>query len=197
MDLAHIGGLGVYGRKGFGKSNLLRILLGYLQRHVFDFPSQVYLIDSYDHQLAEFRTFGIVEQLTIDCGDFEDILQTFADEAERRMDILREGADLAEEPLLLCVLQNQGIYGPGAVPKPVCERLRQLLKDAPQLKLCFLFSDVENNGEYAPPELLKVVRELGQQLLLDDLPGVKFLGSNKFTPAELKQNRKPLSLGDG
>lgn len=64
-------------------------------------------------------------------------------------------------------------------------------------KLCFLFSDVENNGEYAPPELLKVVRELGQQLLLDDLPGVKFLGSNKFTPAELKQNRKPLSLGDG
>lgn len=197
VDLAHIGGLGVYGRKGFGKSNLLRILLGYLQRHVFDFPSQVYLIDSYDHQLAEFRTFGIVEQLTIDCGDFEDILQTFADEAERRMDILREGADLAEEPLLLCVLQNQGIYGPGAVPKPVCERLRQLLKDAPQLKLCFLFSDVENNGEYAPPELLKVVRELGQQLLLDDLPGVKFLGSNKFTPAELKQNRKPLSLGDG
>lgn len=197
VDLAHIGGLGVYGRKGFGKSNLLRILLGYLQRHVFDFPSQVYLIDSYDHQLAEFRTFGIVEQLTIDCGDFEDILQTFADEAERRMDILREGADLAEEPLLLCVLQNQGIYGPGAVPKPVCERLRQLLKDAPQLKLCFLFSDVENNGEYALPELLKVVRELGQQLLLDDLPGVKFLGSNKFTPAELKQNRKPLSLGDG
>ena len=33
--------------------------------------------------------------------------------------------------------------------------------------------------------------------MLDDLPGVKFLGSNKFTPAELKQNRKPLSLGDG
>lgn len=197
VDLAQIGGMGVYGRKGFGKSNLLRILLGYLQRHVFDLPSQVYLIDSYDHQLAEFRTFGIVEQLTIDCADFEDIVQTFADEAERRMDILREGGSLEEEPLLLCVLQNQGAYAPGAVAKPVCDRLRQLLKDARQLKLCFLFSDVENNGEYSPSELLKVVRELGQYLLLDDLPGVKFLGSSKFTPAELKQNRKPLTLGDG
>lgn len=197
LDLAHIGTLGIFGRKGFGKSNLLRAVLQYLQRNVFDLPCQAYLIDSYDKQLAEFNNCGFVEQITIDCGDFEEILNIFTDAAKHRMDIVQEGGNLDKEPLLLCVVQNQKIYAPDTLSRDICEQFKKLLRDIQQLKMCFIFADIDNNSDYSPPEILRVVREFSQFILLDDLQNVKFLGSNKITSADLKQYKKPLSIGDG
>lgn len=197
IDLAHVGTLGIYGREGFGKSNLLRAVLTYLQRHVFELSCQAYLIDGYDRQLAEFETCGFVEQYTVDCADFEDIVQRFADTAKDRMDILRMGGNLDEEPLLVCVVQNPQIFTAGTIPKPVCEQFRKLLPEARQMKICFIFSNVDNNGEFTPPDMMKIVREFQQFFLLDDMANVKLFGSNKFSSNDLKPYKKPISLGDG
>lgn len=197
IDLDRIGSVGIYGREKFGKSNLLRIIMNYLQQRVFDLPCEAYIIDGYDRQLYEFETYGFVEHITIDCADFESIVQKFSDAAKERMDILRMGGSLENEPLLMCIVQNPQIYTANKVPKPTCDQFRKLLADAKQLKICFIFSDIENNGEYSPPEMMKIARDLAQYILLDDLANVKLFGMSKFTPNELRTYKKPVSLGDG
>lgn len=197
VDLARTGTMGICGREGFGKSNLVRVVMNYLQYHVFDLPCEAYLIDSYDRQLSEFESYGFVEKYTIDCLDFEDVISDFEDEARSRMDILRSGGKLDEEPLLVCIVQNPQIFAAGTVEKSVSERFRKLLADAKQLKMFFLFSALENNGEYTPPDMVKLARDFSKYVFLDDIANIKLLGSSKFTPADLKQFKKPISLGDG
>lgn len=196
IDLFHVGSLGIYGREKFGKSNLIRTIIMFLHNHVFDMESEVYLLDGYDRQLAEFEKFGIVEQNTIDCADFEGIVRKFADAAEARMDILKMGGNLDNLPLLLCIAQNPQIYAAGVVSKVVTDQLKKLLMEAKQLKICFIFSNIENNADYSPPELMKMVRDLSQYVLLDDIANVKFL-ANKFTANDLRTFKKPISIGDG
>ncbi|MDR1960700.1 MAG: hypothetical protein LBQ16_00270, partial [Gracilibacteraceae bacterium] len=198
VDLARVGTLGICGREGFGKSNLVRVLLSALQRHVFDWPCRAYLLDGYDRQLAEFETCGFVERFTVDCADFEDIVQRFEEAAEARMEILRQGGGLDSEPLLLCVVQNPQIYAQNTVDKAVSDRFKKLTGDAKQLKICFIFSAVDNNPEYSPPEIMKIARDFAQYFLLDDMANVKLFGSGstKFNVND-KQYRKALALGDG
>lgn len=197
LDLTHVGSLGIIGRECFGKSNLVRIIMNYLQAHVFDFSCEAYLIDSYDRQLKEFETFGFVEQLSIDCGDFEEIIQTFSDKAHDRMEILRAGDSLDNLPLMLCIVQNTQIFAPGVVTKAVSDKFKKILSDGKQLKMCFIFSNLDNNGEFSASDMVKITRELGQYVLLDDLANIKLFGSGKFTPADLRQFKKQLLVGDG
>jgi S-DNA-T family DNA segregation ATPase FtsK/SpoIIIE len=197
IDLAHIGTVGIYGREGFGKSNLVRTILSSLQEHVFDLPCEAYLLDGYDRQLAEFETCGFVKEFTIDCADFEEIMAKFSATAQARMDILRTGGNLAQEPLLLCVVQNAQIFAPNTVPKAVSDQFKALLNDAKQLKICFVFSNIDNNPEYSPSEMMKLARDFAQYFLLDDLANVRMFGASKFSPSDLKLYKKQLTLGDG
>jgi S-DNA-T family DNA segregation ATPase FtsK/SpoIIIE len=197
IDLLRVGTVGIYGREGFGKSNLVRTVMRHLQRHVFDLACEAYLVDGYDRQLSEFETYGFVRRFTVDCADFEEIVQTFSDAAAARMEILRMGGDLNSEPLLLCVVQNARIFATGAVSPAACDQLRKLAGDARQLRICFLFANVDNNADYAPSEVMKIARDFAQYFLLDDMANVKLFGSTKFTVNDLKPYKKAIALGDG
>lgn len=197
VDLAHVGSVGIYGREGFGKSNLTSLLLDYLMMHVFDIECEAYLIDGYDRQLSKYENCGFVSQYTIDCADFENIVNNFTDAAEERLDILKMGGKLNEVPLLLCVVQNQQIFASGTVQKQTCDKFKKLAADAKKLKMCFIFSDIENNPEYSPADMMKAARDLGQYFLLDDMNNVKLFGSGKFSPSELRDFKKPITLGEG
>jgi S-DNA-T family DNA segregation ATPase FtsK/SpoIIIE len=196
IDLARVGAVGIYGREGFGKSNLVRTVLSYLQRRVFDLPGRAYLIDGYDRQLSEFETYGFVERYTVDCADFEEIVQCFSDAAAARTDILRLGGSLEREPLLLCVVQSSQIFAANAVSKEVSDKFKKLLGDARQLRICFIFSNIDNNPEYTPPEMLRLARDFNQFFLLDDIGNVRFL-PNKWTVNDIKAYKKAISPGDG
>ena len=197
IDLARIGSMGIYGRERFGKSNLVRIIMNYLQQHVFDLPCEAFLIDGYDRQLSEFESYGFVERITVDCNEFETVVQRYSDAAKERMDILRMGGNLDHVPLLMCIVQNTQIFAANAVPKPISDQFKKLLTDAKQLKILFIFANLENNADYSPPEMMRIARDLAQYVLLDDIANVKLFGTSKFTPNELKAFKKPLMLGDG
>jgi S-DNA-T family DNA segregation ATPase FtsK/SpoIIIE len=197
IDLARIGAVGVYGREGFGKSNFVRIVMSYLQRNVFNLPCQAYLVDGYDRQLAEFEAYGFIAQSTVDCADFEEIIQKFSDAASARMDILRAGGNLDGEPLLLCIVQNIQIFAASAVSRAAGDQLKQLLNDAKQLRICFIFSNVDNNNDYAASDIMKMARDFPQYFLLDDINNVKLFGASRFNSSDLKPFKKALALGDG
>ena len=197
IDLIRIGTVGIYGREAFGKSNLLRIIFSYLHQNVFDLPCKAYLIDDYDRQLAEFENSGFVERYTIDCADFEEIISMFSDVASTRMDTLRTGGNLDSEPLLLCVVQNSQIFAANSIAKTTSDQFKKLIGESKQLKICFVFSNVENNPEYSPSEIMKIAREFSQYILLDDIANVKLFGTSKFSANDLRAFKKPISVGDG
>lgn len=64
------------------------------------------------------------------------------------------------------------------------------------LKICFLFSCLENNGDFMASEMTKITRELGGYILCEDIGNIKLFGSGRFTPAELRQFKKSLIPGD-
>ena len=197
VDLAHAVTVGIYGREGFGKSNLIRLIMKYLYRRVFELPCEAYLIDGYDRQLAEFESFGFVRRYTIDCSEFGEIVQTFSGAVTARMDMLKLGGNLDSEPLLLCIVQNQQIYAAGTVPKAISDQFKKLVNDAKRLKICFIFANIDNNPEYSPPEIMKAARDFSQYFLLDDVGNVKLFGANKFGANDLKQYKKAVAPGDG
>lgn len=45
--------------------------------------------------------------------------------------------------------------------------------------------------------MVKLTRELGKYVLLEDLANIKLFGSGKFTPNDMRQFKKALQLGDG
>lgn len=197
INLASVGTVAIYGREQFGKSNLIGIIMRYLQNNVFDLPCEAYLIDDYHRQLGKFEKFGFVQKLTIDCTDFEEIVQTFKLAAERRVNILRDGGNLSEEPLLLCVVQNKKIFSQNVISKGSVDDFKQLASSMDKLKICFIFADVDNNGEYTVPEMMRTARDFEQHFILDDISNVKYLGSGKISPNDLRAFRKNLALGEG
>jgi S-DNA-T family DNA segregation ATPase FtsK/SpoIIIE len=196
IDLARVGTVGIYGREKFGKSNLVGLLLDYLQQHVFDLPCEAYLLDGYDRQLAEFETYGFIQRFTVDCADFENIVQTFSDAAKERMDILRMGGNLDAVPLLLCIVQNPQIFAMDVIAKPISDQFKKLLTDANQLKICFIFSNVANIWD-SPSEMMRTARGFAQYILLDDIANVKLFGPGKFAPNDLRLYKKPISVSEG
>jgi len=197
IDLTKIGAVGVYGREKSGKSNLVRNVMDYLQSRIFDLPCEAYLIDDYDKQLSEFNSYGFVQKITVDCAEFEDVLQIFTEATETRMEMLRTGKSLDKEPLLLCVVQNPQIFATDVVSFKTSETFKKLLADSKRLKICFMFANVSNIGEFTVPEMLKQVRTLPQFFLLDDITNVKLFGSSKFSTNDLREYKKPISIGDG
>ena len=197
IDLARCGGIGIFGREGFGKSNLLRIIMRYLQSRVFDLNTRAFLIDGYDRQMSEFESFGYVERYTVDCMEFEEIMQLFTDEAENRREMLKIGENLNNEPLLIMVMANNQLYTTNAVSTIARDQYKKLLQDAKQLKICFLFSNIENNGDFSAPDIQKSVRDFPQVFLLEDLAEVKLFGQNKYTHQDLREHKKALHIGDG
>lgn len=196
LNIYQIGTLAILGREQFGKSNFVRIIMKHLQRHVFDLPCEAYLIDDYDRQLSEYDSYGFVQQITIDCSDFADIIQSFSDAAQRRQDLLRLNGSLENEPLMLCLVQNTQIYNLSVVDKKTVDEFKRLISLAKQLKMCFIFSNVENNGEYSPSDIIKTIRDFNRFVFLEDISNIKLL-QNKFSVGDQKMYKKPIAVGEG
>lgn len=196
IDLAKINTIGITGREGYGKTNLVRLLLSSLQQKVFDYPSEVYIFDDYDKQLEPFSSLGIVEKYTIDLGELEDTLTEIEQELQDRLSLVKtEGAAaLIDRPLLFVVVQNNAVFSPDGLSKAGVEAYKRILKTYKNMKVCFVFSNIENTAiAYGAPEMLKQVKEFNSLYVMDDLANLKLVD---VTAATLRQYKKLIELGD-
>lgn len=196
INLLKTATIGMIGREHFGKTNLLRGILKTLQRAVFDYETEVYLIDDYEKQLEEFSGMGIVKQYSTELTDFATYLDIFEEELARRKEKVQENGIkvLKEEPLLLLVVQNKDIYSADGVTKNQVEQYKKIVKQYKQFKVCFIFADVLNApAAFSAPEMLKASKEYETFMICDDLANVKLID---FNAATLKQYKKQIELGD-
>lgn len=196
IDLLKMQLLSITGRDGSGKTNLVQVIFHYLRQGMFDFPVKAYIVDDYQKRLSSLKTSGIVEKYSLDFNDFDLILEEINSELQERAELLMESGmeAIQEKPLLLGVIKNSGIYGANGISKESMDLLKDILKNYRQLKVCFIFSDVENAPvAYGASELLKMLRENKNIFVFDDLSNLKFLD---VPTTVIRQYKKEIELGD-
>ena len=194
LDLRRISTICVTGRERFGKTNLLKLVMNHLQNNLFDEPSEVFIFDDYRRQLADFTKYSMVEKYTVDRSELDIVLDQMEAELKERQKMVRDGLDIRDEPMLLCVLQDEDILTADGLKKAQADIIRRIVKNYGKLKVCFIFSDVENAAfGYSAPEGIKLARESASIILFDDLSNLKLMDAGT---TNIRKFRKPVSLGD-
>ena len=196
IDLCKALTIGITGREGYGKTNLVKLILSQLQAKVFDSPPQIYIIDNYEKQLESMSYYGVVEKYSIDLGDFENILIEIEEELQTRLKLVQaDGVRILNEmPLLMVIVQNNDIYSLDGISKTAVETYKRILKTYKNMKICFLFADIANVGiAYSAPEMLKLVKDYSYLFVMDDLTNLKLVDINA---AVVRQYKKQIDLGD-
>ncbi len=196
VDLLKANTIGITGKEKFGKTNLVKLIVSYLQRQVFDIASKVYIIDDYEKQLQGISTYGIVEKYSVNLSEFEEILLEIEEELKQRLQMVQDaGIEVIDnEPLILFIIQNNEIYSPDGISKATVEMYKRILKNYHNMKICFLFANIENTSiAYGATEMLKAVKEYKYLFAMEDLSNLKLIDINANT---LRKFKKPVERGD-
>jgi DNA segregation ATPase FtsK/SpoIIIE, S-DNA-T family len=196
LDFMKIQLISITGRDGSGKTNLVKVIFHYLRQGMFDFPVKAYIVDDYQKRLSSLKTSGIVEKYTVDYNEFEPILEEINTELKERLELLMDSGmeALQNKPLLFAVIKNSNLYSANGISKNAIDMLKDILKNYRQLKVCFLFSDVENAPvAYGASELLKLLKDSKNNFVFEDLSNLKF---TEVAINYIRQYRKEIELGD-
>lgn len=196
INLRRIQMLCITGKEGSGKTNFVKHIIYQLYRNMFDCPVKVFVLDDYRKQLQAVSSYGIVETYTTEANKIENILQDLEEELMKRYETLQTFGmdDVEKEPLLLCVIQNNEILSANGLSKESMERFKNIMKVYRQLKVCFLFANIENiQIAYSAPEILKMIKECKDTFLFDDLADLKL---QDVSTSILRQYKKAIELGD-
>lgn len=197
LDLNKINSMAISGKEKSGKTNFVKGLLKHLQNNIFDYDTNVYLIDGYDRQLEEFSSYGCVEKYTIDVNELDTIFLNIEEELKfRKEQVQNEGAKAIETlPLLVCIIENQSVFEANVLSKQTVDCYKRIINNYKQLKVMIVFSNVPNiNIAYNAPDMLKQIKEVNCSFVFDDLSNIKLFD---FSAALIRQFKKPIELGDG
>lgn len=196
IDLLSIGVFSIIGRKGSGKSNILKLLLSYLYQNMFREPADIYLLDGMSHELKEYSEWGIVKEYSIDSDDIISFIDQFYTEAQKRYErMIQETINIEEEPLLLLVVQNEMAIQALSKNSAAMKQYKELMGRLKGTKVCFVFMDVANSPvSYNAPEVLKDIKEKKNFFYLDDIKNIKICDISSVTARKYK---KKIIAGDG
>lgn len=195
----HLLGMGVFsisGGKQSGKKNFLRIVFLYLQAHLFEYPSRVYILDNMNRKLKEFKQYGITEEYSIDANDIEEFLQKGKEVMNQRVELMKEeGLEvLNDEPYYLYVISNQEVINVMGQRREATAMYKEIVTNGKDLKIGFIFVDIYNGPiSYSSPEVLKMLKETRNSIVFDNISNIKLYD----IPMNVaKQFKNELSPGD-
>lgn len=196
FNMAKEGILAISGKENSGRSNYLRYLFSRIQKEIFRYPVEAYVLDGFEQKLGSLNDYGFVEEYTTEVSAFELMLEKVSAVCEMRMERYKaEGpAFLEEEPLLLFVVNNNGVYDTGKVSKDVALQWKNMVKSYKNMKVMFIMAAIENAAvSISGSEILKTVKETKNIFFFGDLASIKI---TDVPLAVQKQFRKSVEQGD-
>ncbi|MCR5195644.1 MAG: type VII secretion protein EssC [Pseudobutyrivibrio sp.] len=196
LDLLNTFTLGITGRSGYGKCSFVNYIVNYLQKNIFNFESKLYVIDGFEQRLKNISSLGIVDRYSIEVNEFENILTDVEVELAARMDMVKaNGYDAIRAlPLIVVLVNNREIFAADAVSKTALDKYKNLIKTYKNMKILFVFSDVENVGfSFGASEMHKQVKEFNTLIAMEDFGAIKCA---EIPQGAAKKYKKPIELGD-
>jgi len=196
LDLLEMGVLSITGRAKSGKKNFLRMIMEHLKKHMFDAPSNVYILDDCDRKLKDFDSYGITSMYSIDANDIEMLLSDMNNRMEERFVMVSESglSSLSEQPFELVMIKNKDVIAKISQNKEVIELYKKIISKARTFKIGFIFDNLDNTPiSYNSPDILKLMKENKNALIFDNLTNQKVYE----IPLNIsKLYKKEISAGD-
>ena len=162
--------------------------------------TDAYIIDSSRGQLEELDRLGFVREYTSGAEGMTYALDKVIQEMERRRELLVENRHMKQEdilkglPLVMLVVNDGTAPAAIAKDKELQGRVNGLIKQAKNLKMAVIFSDLDNvQVTFQSPETLKVLKENKQTLVFDDMENIKICD---VTAKQIKEFSRPVKPGD-
>ena len=200
MDLTTLGALAISGREKSGKTNFIKYIFAALKADIFNSMTDAYIIDSSRGQLEELDRLGFVREYTSGAEGMTYALDKVIQEMERRRELLVENRHMKQEdilkglPLVMLVVNDGTAPAAIAKDKELQGRVNGLIKQAKNLKMAVIFSDLDNvQVTFQSPETLKVLKENKQTLVFDDMENIKICD---VTAKQIKEFSRPVKPGD-
>lgn len=196
MNFEKEGYIAFTGKEGSGRSNYLRYLFVCIQKTIFDYPVEAYVLDGFEQKLASLNDYGFVEEYTTEINQFELFIERITDICKERMERYKEEGPsfLEDEPMLLVVINNSGVYSSDKVTKEAAAQWKNIIKTYKNMKVMFIMGAVDNTAvAYNAGEIMKHIKENRNILFFDDISKVKIFD---IPGAVQRQFKKPLDTGE-
>lgn len=194
LDISRNPVIAIGGRNGYGKRNMLRLLMQHLQANLFTAESEVYLIDSLSHQLECFRGFGITQQYTIDPSKVISTVEDVHEELVKRFNrVCEEGTECMQYmPLLVLIISNAEAIQTLSKDAASLNKYKEIVGKYAGLKVCVIYSDFPNNSiGFNSPEIFKMIKENHNFFYFDDLKTLKTFDIGMSAAKKFKKEITP------
>lgn len=198
INFSSVGFFAILGRERSGRTNFVRLLLTSIQKTVMTNRTEAYVFDGAERQLAFARDLGFVQKYTIDSADAAVMLDEICETLRARQELYNEAENPAELmarlPLLLVVIENGQLMSAIYSNKELAELVLPMLRQYRSMKVCVVFSNVENAPvAFNSGEVLKVIKENKKAVVFDDFTNIKLF---ETTIRQQKEHAKPVRQGD-
>lgn len=195
IDLHEMHSIAIYGKKKFGKTNLLRIILNKIRLLHPDY--RVVLLDDGRRQLAGFHIEGIENSVYIDKIEK---LTEYLDENGYFAKVGNRTFQEMENPVTVFVLQSKMLYQ--SVGKNLLNAFARMTANAEEKGYYFIYSDIRKVGNSDREAESLLNNSLSAAFLLDNIAEfASDKGSRsvfgEMDPKELKAEYAKCELGDG
>ncbi len=197
LNLLKSNTLAILGKEKSGRTNLVRVVMDYLEARAAEMPSRVYIIDDFDGQLKHFENYSNVHKYTVLASDFPAILGEISEELSERYNAVVSGGPsmLRGKPLILVLVQNNDAIAQASADKKSMDAYKNILKQFKALKVAFIFTNLENaNPAFSSPEILRELKTARYALYFDNLKNMKMFDS--IPMATMREFKNPIQLGD-
>lgn len=196
INILQIGNFAVCGRSNSGRSNFIRLLLNGIRVNIFNSLTKAYLLDDNEMKLEPCADYGFVERYSVDAGETEEILDEILDELRARQQRIVEekqspDAALADEPLILLVINNRGVYDKLNQSRELTQKFEEISRTYSKLKVLVIYSAVANTSTVTG--ILRQVKEEKRLFMFEDAANFHFIN---ISTAQTKEHSKPIKQGD-
>lgn len=190
LNLYQIGIFGITGKENFGHKNFVSHVINLLS----DKKSNIVIFDDISRKYAEYKekvnTYSLNTELVIDViKEWHSILE------KRYNKMLLDEIENSDKELLLMIIQNNEVATKIQSDFEVVEMFNDIVSKYKNLGVCIILANYNNSTiSYDAPDPIRIVRQNQTVLCLDDLQNLKC-----FDPPyeAIRDNKKPLTLGDG
>lgn len=192
LDFKQIGIMGVCGKEGYGHRNFVSYIVSVIKNN---FKSQIVVFDDIVKSLAFCK--DNVDRYSVGYESLEEIITEWHEILENRYNrmLFEDIAVSSADEMLLMIIHNNDIASKIQDDMDISEKFNDIVTRYKNLNVAVIFSNYPNaTVSYDAPDLIRMIKQDKRALCIDDLQNIK---SFDLPYEAIKQNRKPISIGDG
>lgn len=188
----------ITGGEGKGKTNLTKLILNHFEKNIFEYPSNIYILDNDEGELKDYENNATVREYSVKATDTQQFMEKIDEVMIKRQEDIgvagRNNYNFAEVPYILFVINDKLVMSEIAKKKELQAYMNKFIKEYKKLKFMVLFADFENAAiAFNTYDAIKHIKEQKKFYVFEDMANIKIAD---ITPKLARTYSKALVPGD-